>query len=923
MNNKILQIFRTLSDRLFDPPHVTELVAVRCSASPRTEERHCSGFCSSPEDVMRFVGQPWLASGFPRLHKHALNRLAGSLVLTLGLALVVAARPGLAEGPPSSADPALGSIEGVVNIPDQHEHSEPIQGVRVMLTASSPSSESLSAITDDAGHYQFAELASGVYTLEVSLEGFQTVNKSVELERGQARVENIGLEITKSVQKIEVHDKPAAVATQGSASTATINSRQFTTLPLAEQKFKAVLPLVPGVVRTWDGKLNMKGEAENQGMLLVDSLQTVDPVTGSFSIPIPVDDIQALNVYKAPYNAEYGGFSGGLTTIETKAPPSDQWKFGVMDFIPGIRGKEGHIVGIGSSTPRLFFGGPLLKNKLNFSEAFTYEVRKKPVRGLAWPDNETKTQGFDSLTNFQAVLSPRHLLTVSVNGFSNRRQFADISALVPQTASSDDGQRGVSVGAADTYQFSSGALLSTVFRYTRFDSNAHGQGPEDMVISPEGWGGNFFDSWKRSANQIELFPVYQFALKEWHGRHQLRVGVDYNHRSYSGTDQSHPIQLFRQDGSVAEQIHFQNGGRLSAQDTEFAAFLQDDWRINDRLSLNLGGRFSTQSIGRSAAFAPRAGFVYTPGEDHRTVIRGGAGLFYAQVPLLAGDFLDNPERVVNLYGWNGSPIAPPVIFQNAYVTQLPGGGFVPTGRNLGTSPRNFTANFEVDREIRRNVMLRVSYLYSQTQDLYFVTPLAATSGSPSLLGLANTGSSYYHEFETTVHYKAGERSELNVSYVRSRARGDLNTLSNLYVPFEAPVIVPNVTSNLAANVPNRLVSWSIIGLPRDFTLSPVVDVHSGLPYSNIDTYQNYVGGANSQHFPTFFSLDLKVYREFPLHLPFLGSLKNRKLRFGLYTINLTNHSNPLAVYNNVTSPNFGHFVGFQHRVNGFLIDIVN
>jgi hypothetical protein len=143
------------------------------------------------------------------------------------------------------------------------------------------------------------------------------------------------------------------------------------------------------------------------------------------------------------------------------------------------------------------------------------------------------------------------------------------------------------------------------------------------------------------------------------------------------------------------------------------------------------------------------------------------------------------------------------------------------------------------------------------------------------------------------------------------------------VPFEAPVIRPDVTSNLAANVPNRLVSWSTIGLPASFTLSPVVDVHSGLPYSNVNTYQSYVGGANSQRFPTFFSLDLKVYREFPLHLPFFGTMKNRKLRFGIYSLNLTNHSNPLAVYNNVTSPYFGHFVGFQHRVNGFVIDIVN
>jgi hypothetical protein len=31
----------------------------------------------------------------------------------------------------------------------------------------------------------------------------------------------------------------------------------------------------------------MKGETENQGILLVDSAQSVDPVTGSFSIPTP------------------------------------------------------------------------------------------------------------------------------------------------------------------------------------------------------------------------------------------------------------------------------------------------------------------------------------------------------------------------------------------------------------------------------------------------------------------------------------------------------------------------------------------------------------------------------------------------------------------------------------------------------------
>jgi hypothetical protein len=141
----------------------------------------------------------------------------------------------------------------------------------------------------------------------------------------------------------------------------------------------------------------------------------------------------------------------------------------------------------------------------------------------------------------------------------------------------------------------------------------------------------------------------------------------------------------------------------------------------------------------------------------------------------------------------------------------------------------------------------------------------------------------------------------------------------IYVPFEAPVIRPDVTGNLASDIPDRLVSWGTFSLPWHFTVSPVVDVHSGLPYSNVDALQNYVGGANSQRFPTFFSLDLKVYREFRLDLP---GVRNRKLRVGVYTLNLTNHSNWLEVYNNVTSPYFGHLVGMQHRMNGLVIDIV-
>jgi hypothetical protein len=198
-----------------------------------------------------------------------------------------------------------------------------------------------------------------------------------------------------------------------------------------------------------------------------------------------------------------------------------------------------------------------------------------------------------------------------------------------------------------------------------------------------------------------------------------------------------------------------------------------------------------------------------------------------------------------------------------------------------------------------------------------------TSGGNSMLGLTNSGTSRYRRVEVTVHARPVERADFTVSYIWSHARGDLNTLSDTFVPFEQPVIRPDVSGTLASDVPNRVVAWGFLKLPKKFTLSPVVDVHSGLPFSKIDALQNYVGVPNSSRFPTFFSLDARIYREFALHMPFMDRSATRKVRLGLYSLDLTNHLNPHDVYNNTTSPLFGRFAGFQHRIDGFVIDLID
>jgi len=841
------------------------------------------------------------------------------LCLLLALALGAAANAACAQTTLGNASQSSkGAIRGVVTVLGQQAEPSPLEGIRVELTEGSQDSQPLSTLTDSAGRYEFMQLSGGTYTVHVNQQGFKPFAETVSLNANETSVVGIALTLDTVVEKVEVKEQAASLSTENSFPASTVNNSQLETLPLAQQKFREALPLVPGVIRMLDGKLSVRGTSENQGMLEVDSAKTVDPVTGSFSIPVPIDAIQTVNVDKTPFSAENGGFSGGLTTIETTPPPTD-WFYKVKDFNVSLRGKNGHFVGVSQATPRVSFGGPIGGGKVNFSEVFEYDVRRDPVRGLAWPRNEIKSQGFNSFTRVQAILSPQHVFNADVNVFPMRTQFANIRALVPQNASSDYDQKGVSAGISDLHSFNSGALLRIALRYTRFNSNAHGQGSADMLINPEGWAGNFFSSWTRAANQFELYPTFQFASKKWLGRHELKIGADVTHRSYSGNSLSHPVQLLRQDGTLAEEISFTSNGPPSASATDVEEFLQDQWTLNGHLAISLGGRLTNETVGRAAAFAPRAGVAYSPGKNQKTIFRAGAGLFYDRVSLLEASFARNPARTVSLFDEVRQPIGTPILFRNAYV----GNGAGPLSSRVlsapNSSPRSFVGNIEVDRQMWSTATLRVSWLYSRTRNLFIVNSVTGVFGDDGLLGLFNRGTANYHEFEATLHFQPVRHADLNISYIWSRARGDLNTVSNIFLPFEQAVIRPNVSGILPSDVPNRVVSWGAFHLPLSLTVSPVVDVHTGFPYSNVDVLQNYAGLPNGQRFPTFFSLDAQAYRDFQLHLPFTERGSRHKVRVGLYSINLTNHGNYHDVYNNEASPFFGRFTGFQRRVDGFIL----
>ena len=818
----------------------------------------------------------------------------------------------------------LGSIHGTLTT-TQEDASSGLAGITVKLTTEPPDGNPLTANTDDAGLYEFNDLKPGSYTISINQPGFKPFTKALSLIPGQAAVADIKVELLTVNEEVEVSETTQSIATEDATTpSVTLTQRQLISLPTAQEKIREVLPVTPGVVKTLDGKLNFKGADENQSLLIVNSARTTDPVTGTFAVPVPTDAVQSFAVYKTPYNATLGSFTGGLTEVETK-PPDDGWSFRLKSFIPSVLGKNGSMVGLQEATPGVDFSVPLIKHKLLFSEIFQYDMKKRTVRGLPWPYDISKKQGFSTFSTLEAILSKTHVLTLTVNAYPSRIQHADINALVPQPASNDLNQKGVTVGLTDRYEFSSGAIFSTVAQYTRFDSNAHGQGPADMLVTPEGWGGNYFNQWSRRGKEFQVVPAYQFAEKHWLGRHELHVGVDFDHRSYVGVSTSNPVQILRQDGTLAEEITFLAAPPQNVSDSAVAEFIQDHWVMDSHWAMDLGARLSTETNGWSAAVAPRAGVAYSPGREGKTVIRAGVGLFYSLLPLLAGDFTANPTQIITPFDTAGLPSGPPLTYTNAYASglnPLTASG-LPTEPE--TTPRNLTWNVQVEHALRKNLLLRVGYIDSHTTYLFAVNPFTAAAGGQSFLALTNTGSSHYRELESTVHFTFRRTDEINASYVWSRTRGDLNNLSAVLIPFEQPVIRPNVYGILPYDVPNRVVTWGIISLPKSFKFSPIVDVHSGYPYSNIDTLQNYVGTPNGQRFAEFFTLDVKIYRQF--RIPFLGTEhgkgKGHHVRLGFYSLNVTNHGNFNAVYNNVAAPNFGQFVGFLDRREGAVIDFVD
>ena len=737
--------------------------------------------------------------------------------------------------------------------------------------------------TDQDGKYRFDNIPPGIYTVEAS---FETLKGELSIKIEPDQLVELPIQLTMSEIKTSVTVSATESTSASPAPGETINERTVINAPNANEQFQGLLPLVPGVVRGPDGLVNLKGTRNTQSGALLNSANVSDPATGGPAISLPIDVVSSVKVISDPYDPEYGKLTGAVSNVETKTGDYEGYHFSIQNILPRPRVRDGSFVGIESATPRMTFTGPLVKDRIAFTQSFEYRFVRTPVNSLPPLQRDMKLEGFNSYSQYDLTISPKQTATVSLAIYPQKLDYLGLNTFTPQPSTGDLHQRGYQISGQDHYLFGNNSVLTSQLSLKRYDVDVTAQNNDPFQLLVDTTQGGFFNRQSRRATRFDWQEIYQMAPKQLLGSHQVKLGVEYAHSSYSGHETFLPVELIGANNLPIERLTFTPPTSFATNQNEVTWFVADQWSLSHRVTLDSGLRFDSDSVTGSTHVAPRLGFLLALTNDGKTLLKGGAGMFYDRVPLIYPVFDRMPDRTVTLLGTNGQALV-----STAYTNRI--------GGKL-QNPRSTAWNLAIERQVSEHFTLRVAYEQRNTARDFVVSPSAGYGSG--FITLSNAGSDSYREFQVTGRYRLS-RMTLDASYVHSRAYGTLNDPQLFFGNYPQAVIQPDALGRLSFDAPNRVLLHADIEGPWKLTIVPVFDIHTGFPYSVENQYREYIGARNVDRFPRFSSLDLQITR--PISLP-LGE-RHIKARIGGGIFNLFGRFNPRDVQNDIASTSFGQF----------------
>jgi outer membrane receptor protein involved in Fe transport len=903
--------------------------------------------------------------------------------------------------------PGIGAIRGQV----RDQAGAPVAGAQITVD-NEATGFSRTTRSDARGSYVLPELPlTGTYRIRIEGEGLAAQERAgIQLRAGQTAAIDVVVNPAAVEGAITVYGTAAEVQTGSPQLGTRFDNQKLQETPVLGRKLTS-LPLLNSAVRpargTGDLFLNntlfvIDGGGRRQTTFTVDG-GTADDAWGRQTIftNIPLGALQELTVLTNSFSAEYGRTTGGAINLVTRSGTNDVRGDIVAVSRPGGLQSNAPITNQDSEDElkqgSAFFSGPLVHDRVYWALAgeYTDQDRDSIITSALAPGvftgNYKQTLLF---ARVDADLNESHHLLgrFDLDRFKDTNPADAVGGVALPSAARTFRREAQTAQLSETAVLSDSAFNDARFVWLDADpiTEFEPQNPSTQFVRP----GVSTEGESRSAfltnRQYQFADTVSLAL----GNHLMRLGGDVIRSKSGGNGQEFgsPFVLgqftFLPGISPAiptSQLTLGNVQRFtqgfgnvsySVEETNWSLFAQDDYRIRPDLVINLGLRYDRQSLTDDTDnIAPRLGFAWNPGNDPRTTVRGGYGIYYSEIRanIVAGWELNGPNGFFNFsaapgqLGFPTSLQALPgfpagAVLPARDLTVRPGdrafySQFFDVSRLSGypdelLNPRTTQATIGAERDLGARWLLSLDYVYARTTDIdrnldlnapaAFVrtapgqtrpaaaadatrpiTPVA--NGYRRLLVTVNQGESKYNGVQLNLQKTFESRGGMLLSYTYSHTRNNVEP--------DAPGGDPNDARQLDADWAdslldqrNRAVLSGWVRLPLALNFGGVATYASGRPFNITTGVDNNGDGANTDR-PVIdgrvvgrnagrgdavYDLSLFLERDFPLGAFTLG------LRAEAF--NVTNHENVVGyngVYGNGATPlaTFGQPLGGINNVD--------
>ncbi len=671
------------------------------------------------------------------------------------------------------------------------------------------------AVTNDEGIYRIVFLPPGSYKVETSgAQGFTPASfTNVVVTVGGQTPLDIQLAVgNATVAMVDVSAEGQVVETTRTSISSVVNERAIQNLPVNGRNFLDFATLTPSVVRdpTRQGDLAVGGQKGTLNSLQVDGADNNNTFFGqSFGrtgtrppYQFSEESVQEFQVNQNGFSAEFGRAGGAVINVVTKSGSND-WHGSAFEFFrdEALNSNTPILTARGAKRPKsqinqfgATLGGPIKRDRVFFF--FAYDGQRSNIPNVVdAPNFFAQPQSIQNLlapkmNTYQIGRDQDVYMVKSDIRLNNANQL--VLRFNQQNFTGNNNENGgpLSVeehsgnSVAKTTTFS-GSLISTlsptVINELRFQfgrDREPGEANSDVTEARIQTGGGFlqlgrnnFSPRETTIKRVQVIDVVSLT----HGEHSFKFGADFNFDRvfnffpglFSGQFTFNSYALFASNTPAAFTQNFPgagtSGGTTHPDLNEYGLFVQDDWRLTPKLTLNLGLRYDLQDLADpsvhnpSAALAavgldtatpvsdgnniaPRFGFSYA--FDEKTVLRGGYGIFFGRTPaiMLGTAHSQNGIQVTGV-SLNCTLVPNPCpIYPNIFNAPPSTCGVNPSLYLFAedyAQPYVQQGRLGIERELFANTSLSISYLYfrgvhiGRTRDINLGTPVPTQVADPA------------------------------------------------------------------------------------------------------------------------------------------------------------------------------------------------